>query len=172
MQRFGFSLVTWSLCAATSAFGQYVQATGSGEKHPPPPAIAAAATSSSVCSSQWLGNLEKKCYGAEPNACAVMLEQARVLLDNQGKTMSQVLTEPDEFIVAHRAWLAYRDAECRALETQCPEGQSGSCNLPTAICEARLNCDQITHLRAAECRTNVVNRSLQAPPKPESCTHP
>ena len=129
----------------------------------------ASASDPRTCSPDWLDLLERRCDGSSEDACFAMLAKARRLLESQRKVMTRVLVDPNELIDVERLWNKYRDAECETLEPQCPEGVSGSCNLPSAICEVRMGCERVVHLRTIECRTNSYNRSLEAPPKPDVC---
>ena len=133
------------------------------------PKTIAAKNFPATCSPEWLDSLNSRCDGSDNDNCFSMLNQGRKLLASQRKVMNHVLNDPDGFATAEKKWDIYRDAECDALEPQCPEGQSGSCNTPTAICEVRLNCEHVGHLLVIECSTNSYNRSLEAPPKPNAC---
>ena len=121
-----------------------------------------------TCSPEWVGILERECSGST-GSCYSMIDEARHLMESQRKIMTHVLVDSAEFVEVEKIWDRYSSAECVALEPQCPEGHSGSCNDPSAICEARLDCEHVAHLRATECRTNDYNRSLQAPPMPDTC---
>jgi hypothetical protein len=130
--------------------------------------VGATKTSPPTCSPAWLDLLDKQCDESD-TTCAVMLDKARSLLDRQRAVMTHVLVNSAEFSNIEGIWNKYRDAECEALVPQCPEGTSGACNLPSAICEVQMDCEHIVHLRTAECQTNDYNRSLRAPPKPNAC---
>jgi len=123
-----------------------------------------------TCSSSWIESLNEQCDGRPYGHCDWLLEEARQLLVTQRERMKKVLVDPDEFVAVEDIWTKYRNAECFYLEPQCPEGRSGSCSTPTAICEVLLDCEHIIHLRATECRTGGYNRSLDAPQKPDSCS--
>jgi uncharacterized protein YecT (DUF1311 family) len=105
-----------------------------------------------MCSSQWLFELGGvyACGNPSNEKCYNMIEIVRKALNEQLKRVTSKLNDPDAFIQAHRAWKRYGDLECEALVPQCPYGHSGSCSIPSAICETYLNCKQIDHLRYIE----------------------
>ncbi len=159
--RVSFLVLAWSVSLAVSVFAQ----TNGDRNANVNSSLATLAT----CSPSWIEALYEQCDGRPSGDCYSMLEQARHLLVTQREIMKTVLVDPEEFVAVEEIWTRYRNAECLALVPQCPEGQSGSCNTPTSICEVLLDCDHIIHLRATECQTGGYNRSLYAPQKPDTC---
>lgn len=170
MDRFSLILVA-CLCgshlavAADASSGAPLKLTDESSATKPKVATAKPPT----CSRAWIQLLDQWCDGSDFGVCSDMLDKARRLLIDRRRAMAIVLTNPDDFFESEKSWNRYRDAECEVLVPQCPEGQSGSCNLPSAICEVQMDCEHVAHLRTIECQTNGYNRSLQAPPKPNSC---
>jgi hypothetical protein len=151
-------IVAFSICASGPALADNNRIKDARTKSP-----------LATCSSSWIESLYEQCDGRPTGDCYRLLEEARRLLVTQRERMKKVLVNPEEFVTVEEIWNKYRNAECAAIDPQCPEGRSGSCSTPTAICDVLLGCEHVIHLRATECRTSGYNRSLDAPDKPSSC---
>jgi uncharacterized protein YecT (DUF1311 family) len=100
-----------------------------------------------ACSPAWQKKVNR-CNGQE---CGELYSQATLALQAEYDKFVSDLANPAPFVAAQKSWVAYRDANCDALAPTCPEGQGGSCELPSAACRAALNCSQIKYLVQGEC---------------------